>query len=237
MVQMAFLDRDGVRLFHEVSGDGPVVLLTHGYSASSAMFAANVGPLARDHTVVTWDLRGHGRTEAGDDQAAYTVPRSVDDMVALLDLAGAERAVVAGHSLGGYLSLELALAHPDRVAALVLVDTGPGYRKPEARERWNRMVVRHAESLGSPGLLLAGRGILTQHDARVIDGLPGISVPTLVVVGEHDEQFLGGSRYMASRIPGAELVVLAGADHSPNLSTPEAFDAAVRDFLDRVVAR
>ena len=65
-------------------------------------------------------------------------------MLAILDDVGAERAVVLGHSLGGYLSLELAIAHPERTAALVLVDTGPGYRNDAARDGWNEMAERYA---------------------------------------------------------------------------------------------
>ena len=68
--------------------------------------------------------------------------RSSTPCWASLDDAGAEQAVVLGHSLGGYLSLELALAHPDRVRGVVLVDTGPGYRNDVARDGWNRMAAK-----------------------------------------------------------------------------------------------
>src|SRR4051794_8200151 len=101
------------------------------------MFAGNVDPLATDHTVVTWDLRGHGDSEYPPDPAAYSVENSVGDLAALLDVADADRAVLLGHSLGGFLSLSFALEHPDRVGGLVLVDTGPGYRRDEARAEWN----------------------------------------------------------------------------------------------------
>ena len=103
-----------------------MVLLTHGFGASSHMFAGTVADLSTDHTVVVWDMRGHGRSDSPGDPAAYSVRTSLDAMLAILDDVGAERAVLVGHSLGGYLSLELAITHPERVAALVLVDTGPG---------------------------------------------------------------------------------------------------------------
>src|SRR6266508_6391834 len=110
------LDREGVGIHYEVAGDGNrTVLLSHGWAASSGMFAANVPVLAERHTVVTWDLRGHGRSDAPADPSAYSALLAVADMVALLDNVGAERAVVAGHSLGGYLSLELQRDHPERV--------------------------------------------------------------------------------------------------------------------------
>ncbi len=164
-------------------------------------------PLHRPHRVV-WDMRGHGRSDSPEDPAAYSVGTSLDAMLAILDDVGAERAVLVGHSLGGYLSLELAIAHPERVAALVLVDTGPGYpqrSRPRRVERDGR-ALRPATSTsagldGLPGsdeltagvhrsadgLALAARGVLRQSDGHVLEALPTIAVPTLVVVGERDD--------------------------------------------------
>jgi pimeloyl-ACP methyl ester carboxylesterase len=207
----------------EIAGRGPAVLLTHGFTGSSADFAKLVGPLSGRHTVITWDLRGHGQSDSPADPAAYSIEISLRDMTALLDRAGVERAALVGHSLGGYLSLAFQLAHPERVSALVLIGTGPGYRKDEARAGWNEMVETRARSLeakGAIGLAHAARGILAQRDGKVIESLPSIRVPTLVAVGENDKTFLAGSRYMAEKIPGAKLEVIAGAGHSPQESHP-----------------
>ena len=70
---MARLDRDGVQIHYEAAGHGPAVLLTHGFSASSHMFAGVAADLAADHTVVTWDVRGHARSDSPADPAAYTL--------------------------------------------------------------------------------------------------------------------------------------------------------------------
>ena len=101
-----------MELHREVTGAGPVVLLTHGFGASSHMFASTVAALAPAFTAIAWDMRGHGRSEVSADAADYSVAASLSDMARLLDEAGADRAVLLGHSLGGYLSLEYALAHP-----------------------------------------------------------------------------------------------------------------------------
>jgi len=240
-----------VHIHHQVTGWGPAVLLTHGFGSSAHMFAGTVADLSADHTVVAWDMRGHGRSDSPADPAAYSVATSLAAMVAVLDDVGAERAVLLGHSLGGYLSLELAIAHPERTAALVLVDTGPGYRSDRGRAEWNEMVERYAGDLdergleGLPGseelragvhrsaegLALAARGVLRQSDGHVLEALPAIDVPTLVVVGERDAAFLGGSRYMADKIPGASLAVIEGAGHAPPVSHPAAFNAVLRSFL------
>jgi pimeloyl-ACP methyl ester carboxylesterase len=247
----------GVHVHHEIAGSGPAILLTHGFAASSHMYAATVADLSSDHTMMTWDIRGHGKSDSPSDPAEYSVAASLDDMAGILDAAGADRAVLVGHSLGGYLSLEFTLAHPDRVDGLVLVDTGPGFRKDEGRERWNDMAEGYAADLdergldGLPGsaeldagvhrsaagLALAARGILRQRDGHVLEALPTIAAPTLVVVGENDEPFLAGSGYMATKIPGARLVTIAGAGHAPPVTHPDEFNAALRTFVEEAGSR
>jgi pimeloyl-ACP methyl ester carboxylesterase len=245
------VDRNGVRIAYRATGTGPALLLTHGYGASSHMFESNMAALADIRTVAAWDLRGHGATDYPSDPAEYTSQASIDDMLGVLDDIGGDRAVLGGHSLGGYLSLLFALEHPERIDGLVLIGTGPGFRNADARAKWNRMTERYAESLESQGLaglpgsaeltadvhrneaglILAARGILSQHDSRVIDSLGDIDVPALVIVGEDDEVFMPGSMYMAEKLPDAKLVVVPGAGHAPNMTHPNEFDAAVRAFL------
>jgi pimeloyl-ACP methyl ester carboxylesterase len=131
--------------------------------------------------------------------------------------------VAGGLALGGFLALEFWLAHPDRVAGLVLCDTGPGYRRDEARQRWNDRASALAERLerdSARGLALAARGILTQRDARVIDALPAITVPALVLVGARDSDYLGAAEYMAARLPRAAHAVIPDAGHVCNADQP-----------------
>jgi len=252
---MPTLNRDGVDLYYEIHGDGPSLLLSHSYSATSQMWRGQFEPLSRRHRLIVWDMRGHGQSDSPDDPSAYNDAATVADMAALLDAVGAERAIVGGLSLGGYMSLAFHLAHPMRVAALLVVDTGPGFRKDEAREAWNVRALRTAdrfetEGLASlaragaetragahrsaRGLALAARGMLTQRDSRVIDSLPAIAVPTLVVVGADDAPFLAASDYMATKIPGAKKLVIPGAGHAANIDQPDAFNAAVLEFLSQV---
>ncbi|HEV2364840.1 MAG TPA: alpha/beta fold hydrolase [Caulobacteraceae bacterium] len=251
---MATLNRDGVEIYYEVHGEGPAILLTHGYSATSQMWAGQVGPLSKAYKLITWDMRGHGRSAYPNQPEAYSEAASVADMAALLDAAGADKAVVGGLSLGGYFSLAFHLAHPQRVRALLIIDTGPGYKNDEARAGWNRNAIRTAEryeteGLGNlargsaemrtashrsaEGLAMAARGMLTQKDARVISSLPDIRLPSLVVVGENDAPFLAASDYMAAKIPGAEKVVIPGAGHAANIDQPEAFNTAILNFLSK----
>ena len=93
------------------------------------------------------------------------------------------------------------------------------------------MASRHRSA---EGLVLAARGMLTQHNAVVIDALPSISVPTIVIAGANDKPFLNAADYMAKKIPGAEKVIIPDAGHAVNLDQPAAFNAAILDFLDRL---
>jgi pimeloyl-ACP methyl ester carboxylesterase len=248
---MPVLARPCGDISYHVDGTGRPVLLSHGYGATSAMFSPNVPALARDNRVVTWDLRGHGASESPADPACYRADSAIADMAALLDELGIDRAVLGGHSLGGYLSLSFALAYPDRVTGLVLIGTGPGFRNDEARDAWNRRAEATAArlegegvaALGSgaelhagghedvAGLILAARGTLTQRDAHVINGLAGIDSPALVVVGADDTNFLAAADYMTAKIPSARKVVISGAGHAPNIDKPAEFNEAVSEFL------
>src|SRR5437588_532013 len=250
---MPKLNRNGVNIHYEVHGSGPALLLTHGYSSTSAMWQGQFDALSKQHKLILWDMRGHGQSDYPDDPAAYSEALTVGDMAALLDKAGAGSAIVGGLSLGGYMSLAFYRAHPDRVRALLIIDTGPGFKKQEAREAWNKRAhdsgdrfdreglevlksgsrersgVTHRDA---SGLARAARGMLTQRDARVIELLPDIKVPTLVVVGADDTPFLAASDYMAAKIPGARKIVIAAAGHAVNIDQPQAFIDAVLPFLD-----
>ena len=249
---MPTLNRDGVEIYYEVHGEGPPLLLTHGYSATSQMWAGQIAPFSKQFKLVLWDMRGHGRSASPDDLAQYSEEHTVADMAALLDAAHAKDAVIGGLSLGGYMSLAFHLAHPKRTRALLIIDTGPGYKNDEARDGWNVRAMKTAErfeteGLGrlqsgsaetriaqhtsDKGLALAARGMLAQRDARVINSLPEIKVPSLVVVGANDTPFLKASDYMAAKIPGAKLVTIPDAGHAANIDQPERFNGAVLGFL------
>jgi len=227
------------------------VLLTHGFGASRAMWAPNVQALATERQVLTWDLPGHGASIPESGELSHD--RCVADLLELLDALGAPRAVLGGMSLGGYLSLLLCVRHPERVAALLLVDAGPGFRDDAARGAWNAWVDGLADDLdarglaaqraspetraaehaaGAGGLAAAARGILRQRDGEVFESLGSIAAPTLIVVGAQDAPFLAAADAMARRIPGARKVIIEDAGHAVNMDQPARFNRAVRDFLE-----
>ena len=254
---MPFLDRSGVKIYYEDHGHGPAILLSHGYGATCRMWDAQIAAFAPRYRSIVWDMRGHGETDDPEDPAAYSEALTVEDMAALLRRCRIDRAVIGGLSLGGYMSLAFQLTHPEMVRALMLFDTGPGFRNPEARRAWNERAHQRANDLetrgfaalgesdevrmskhrSTRGLAGAARGMLAQaDDNHIIAGLDKIAVPTLVLVGADDTHFLAATDYMARKIPGAVRVTIPDAGHASNLHQPAAFNRAVQDFLEGLPA-
>src|SRR5262245_60881873 len=167
---MPKINRDGVNIYYEVHGAGPPLLLTHGYSSTSGMWQGQIAALSKHHKLVLWDMRGHGQSDYPDDPAAYSEALTVADMAALLDAVGARQAIVGGLSLGGYMSLAFYRSHSERVRALLIIDTGPGFKKDDARDAWNKRAHETAERFDREGLavlkqLSAERASVTHRDA------------------------------------------------------------------------
>src|SRR3989304_1442772 len=115
------------------------------------MWGGQPRALGERYRVISWSLRGHGRTESPADPAQYSADLTVADMRALLEHLGVARAVVGGLSLGGYVSLAFALTHPALVEALVVCDSGPGYRSDEARGGGDGRAPERAAGRGARG--------------------------------------------------------------------------------------
>lgn len=253
---MPFIDRDGVVLRYEVHGRGPPLLLTHSFGATMRMWDRQVAHFAARRRVILWDMRGHGGSGDPVDPALYSESLTVGDMAAILDACGVERAVIAGTGLGGRMSLAFHFDHSDRVEALICSGTIPGFRNHDSRAQWNfrarsqahTLEVRGFEALGrgrearfavhrsAVGLAAAARGMLVQHDSLLVDSLPTIRVPALILVGSNDGDHFAASNTMAAMIPGARRVVLQGAGAIANIDHPLAFNRAVDAFLDQLPA-
>ena len=212
----AVLERPGARLTYEVAGDGPAVVLIHGFGLDMRMWDPQAGPLADRFRVVRYDCRGFGASGPFDPAVPYT---HAGDLVALLDHLDIGEAVLAGLSFGGRVALQAALADPARVRGLALLDAvldGVPW-DPESARALDEVVWRvqeagvlagreawlahplFAAARERPDLAAAlaamvagypGQHWLGQDPHRKtrppIDVLEGICVPALVAVGERD---------------------------------------------------
>jgi 3-oxoadipate enol-lactonase len=117
---------DGVELDVGIDGSGPGLLLVHGHGGAKEDFADHVERLAESHTVVTFDHRGHGSSDHPTDPCAYSLARMRADAWAVTDAVGLERFRVLGHSMGGMVVRRMPLEQPDRIEALLMMDTSAG---------------------------------------------------------------------------------------------------------------
>ena len=201
-------------------------------------------------------MRGHGQTDYPSDPSLYSEAHTVADMLSLLnEIAPGRTTIVGGLSLGGYMSLAFYRLHAERVKALLIIDTGPGFKKDSARDAWNQTAHETAarferEGLAplqqasaersqathrnARGLALAARGMLAQRNDSVIMSLENVKVPSIVVVGADDKPFLAASDYMVKKIAGCEKLVVPNAGHAVNIDQPEAFIKGLMPFLEKI---
>jgi len=246
---------NNIELNYEINGRGYPVVFLHGFAGTVNMWQPQVPVFSQEYKFITYDARGHGQSESPPSPDQYSADIVVEDLFQLLTALGIKKAVVGGLSMGGYQSLRFYLRHPQMVTALILMDTGPGYRNPAHREEWNRQMEERANVLETKGiegfvddapsytprdillkmnpigLAHMARKVVAQHDSWVIENLGNIKVPTLVLVGEKDTPFLQAAEYLSKSIPGAEYVIISEAGHAANLDNVAAFNMAVLDFL------
>lgn len=249
---MPFLERGDAKIHYEHHGsqdsDKPLIVFSHAYGASMNMWRGQLDEALKTHQAVIWNMRGHGRSVA----ETYNHAEALADIAALIELTPHGKAILCGLSLGGYLSLLFALKHPEKVEALLLADTGPGFRKQAAREQWNDTAERQARVLekrglaarpkapgsetheSAQGLADAARGLLAQQDGEVMERLLEITCPMQLVVGADDKPFLGAVDYMEAKLPQAQKQVIGEAGHFVNCDQPQAFNKLMRGFLDRL---
>lgn len=135
---MSTVTVNGVPIRYEDSGgDGPVILFSHGFLMDHSMFDAQVEAFSGDYRCIRWDERGFGDTPS---PGPFTYWDSADDAVAVLDACGVDQAIFVGMSQGGFLSIRAALAHPDRVRALVLIDSCADVDDAETIEGYKQML-------------------------------------------------------------------------------------------------
>lgn len=244
--------------FEDTGGDGPAIVLAHGFLMDHEMFVHQVAALRDQYRVITWDERGFGLTEF--DGQPFSYWDSAADCLGLMTHLGIERAVVGGMSQGGYLSLRAALTAPERVRALILLDSGAALDAPETlaanqgmADMWLALgpvddlvnavaaiIIDDAAENGKwiakwqarPKELMAepARCLLTRDDVSL--RLSEITCPALVVHGTEDLAItMDHAEEMAAGLVGSGAVVKVSGAHAANLTNPVPVNAAISEFL------
>ena len=235
---------NGIEMYYATYGAGDPVLLIHGGLGNADIWQAQVADLMKDHLVIVADSRGHGRSTRTAEPVGYDLMSS--DYLALLDYLKIDKVDLVGWSDGGIIGLDIAMTHPERldhVFAQAANITTDGVNPAVATDAvfgsyidW--MSKDYARLSPTPDQFEAFVGQISEMwasqpnwtDAQVA----AITVPTEIVVGDHDEAILPAhSEKIAGLIPGAKLVILPDASHFAMLQAPDEYTAAVRAFIDQ----
>lgn len=276
-VDHGYVRTNGVDTYYERRGAGPPLVFVHAAIMDHGMWASQVDVLAGEYTVVTYDVRGHGRTN-GSYREQYSIELFADDLAVLVAELGLGRPVVCGASMGAAVAQVYAVRYPERLSGLVLVDAWSpavsnwrdraqmaslvgaiwpvrifGIRRVQALMTWAQerfvdpgsrgdyeAVVRvQAEAPAIPPGEFAKVARATAHFVREGHDLASITVPALVLYGEHTVGTV--RRHLAifeSRLPDVEVREVPGGGHACNLDNPQFVSGAVGEFVsDRLEGR
>lgn len=248
--------RSRVALHHERTGSGsPAIVFIPGWCCDTTFYEPQVEHFAPRHEVVVLDLRGCGRSVPGE---AYAIEDHADDVAALCRELGLERPIVAGHSLGGMVAVELASRHPSLVGDVIGLDPGPFDLLPERR----RLFEAHVAAMSGPDGAAARRALVegnflagdtSERRQRIIDTMLSVpadvaspsfaaalswngagalqrcAVPLLVILAE----LIGSnapSRLLALK-PDIDIGVTVGTGHFLHLEAPDQVNAMIDRFL------
>ncbi len=253
---------NGVNLSYQVDGEGPPLVLMHGFSTGLFVWEPLIDRLARTFQVFRYDHRGHG--DSGNPPGPYRIQDFADDLEAFLNYFGLERVDLAGHSMGGRTALLFALQHGDRLNRLLLVGASGSAPESDPRERFEALKELaaaegmtavfdsdlYAFALPDAWKTEPARGAARERFQKNTPGgfcaaadailatpdmrgrLGEIGVPTWACAGEHDAGPLAFAELCEKNIPKCTRAIVPGCGHYPMLDATEAFIAQLEEFIE-----
>ena len=254
---------NGIELNCTVQGSGPWVVMSHSLACDLHMWDAQAALLANDYTVLRFDTRGHGMSDAPEGE--YTLEMLAGDARGLMDALGIKSCHWVGLSMGGMIGQVFALRYPGLLKTLVLADTTSRY-PAEAKSLWDGRIATatgkgmeplvegtmtrwftegfrttHREACGRVAAMIRATPVAGYvgcchaiPQINVTARLKEIACPAMVMVGEQDAGTpVDMAREIHAAMPGSELVIIPQASHLSNIEQPEAFNQALEAFLAR----
>ena len=252
---MPYANNQGIRIYYEVEGQGPPLVLQHGRAAALQCWreVGHVKALKDDYRLILVDARGHGRSDKPHDPQAYRMALWAADIVAVLDDLGIDKAHFHGYSMGARIGFAIAKYAPERFHSLILggqhpyerewregsfelwrkgVDATVAAVKPMYGQWWTPLLeeVQRANDLEA----MIARFTLRER-VGLVDALPGLMVPCLIYVGENDGNY-SNAKKASKIIPNATFISLPGLDHIAAFFRSDLVVPHVREFLAEVEA-
>jgi 3-oxoadipate enol-lactonase len=263
---MAELNVNGLKInYRDTGGEGPPIVLVHGFTGNVRNWALTVPAIRNRFRCISFDLPGHGLSDKPTDSASYELTRMADVVWSAIQALGLEQPVLMGHSMGGMIAQIVALAHPESLRALILIDTAAETveirnadrqklidalaeggvaaafelqlerAEPRVRDNPQFVALWREQFMMTSAEAIIGGGEAMASRESLIERLKSLHLPTLIVCGENDLPFLEPSKKMHEAIKSSRLEIIAGAGHSPTFETPEEFNAVLTEFLETVV--
>lgn len=252
---------NGIEINYELQGQtGLPIVLIHGFGLDHSIWMDAASKYLRNYRVIMPDVRGHGDSEAP--KGVYPMSLLARDIAHLLEFLGVSKAILCGHSMGGYITLAFAEHFPEQLAGIGLITTHAGSDSNEKRAGRYEMVeaiqergsIALAESLASKltkdqdiieaayniikktnpdGVIGALQGMAERQDRTHV--LSDIMVPSLVVAGEKDEIIdVAAAQQMTKALSKGTFLKISGAAHLPMLETPDELGAGLLSLIHRV---
>lgn len=249
---------NGVELRYYRTGDGPPLVMAHGFSENGRCWEPLVSDLADDYDIITYDARGHGRSDAP--ETGYEMEDRIADLTGLIETLDVRDPILLGHSMGGSTVAWTAAVHPSLPRAIVLEDpagmygppdTGPEERakmiREEVRENDKRTLEELAEEYENRSPTLARR--LAEADSEcspqiariarigyphLADAFPDIECPTLVLKADAEPETRATDFDTVAELDEGRLVHIPDAGHCVFRDQYEAAYAELRTFLERL---
>ena len=244
------------KIYYETVGSGEPIVFVHGFTLDHTMWQPQVEFFSKDYQVITYDARGFGRSSLPDSPYGHAA-----DLRALFEHLGIEQAHLVGLSMGGRIATNFALAYPNTVKSLVLMDSAlDGYKsevdwnvhaeeqgREKAKENWLNhevfaMTKKRLEVVAALSAIVEGYSgwHWLHHDPQTPtntyarDHLHEITKPTLIVVGEGDLPYFHNiANVLAAEIRGAKKVIVPNTGHMVNMEAPNEINNLLADFIAR----
>jgi pimeloyl-ACP methyl ester carboxylesterase len=234
---------NGIQMYYAVYGRGDPLLLIPIGMADTDMWAAQIPTLARHHTVIVADSRGHGRSTRTPEPYSYALLSA--DYLALVDYLKITKVALVGASDGAIIGLDIAINHPDRLSKLfaqganatldgIFSEAADPTASKSASRLWEADYRRLSPTPDQFDAFHKAMNRMWESEPNYTAAqLAAIHVPTAIVIGDHDEWIKPEhAKYLAQTIPGAHTVVLHGVSHYAALQDPDAYARAVLAFVD-----